>query len=127
MGRPSIAVVGASADRSKFGNKCVRAYASVGYDVYPINPRAETIEGHKAWGHIRDIPVVEFDRISVYLPPHLCLSVLPELASKPAREVWFNPGADDPDVLTQARALGLNVVVGCSIIDVGVSPYDLPE
>jgi predicted CoA-binding protein len=64
------------------------------------------------------------DRISVYLPPEICLQALPQLTDKPAREVWFNPGADDPEVLEQARKLGLNVIVGCSIVDIGMSPSD---
>ena len=74
---------------------------------------------------VTDVPVAELDRISVYLPPAIGLQVLPELAKKPAREVWFNPGADAPGVLEKARELGLHVVAGCSIVDIGVSPYAL--
>ena len=125
MPLPSIAVVGASANRAKFGNKCVRAYAQAGYEVIPINPRESHIEGHKVWPSLRSAPIDHFDRISVYLPPEACLAALPDLASKPAGEVWFNPGADDPDVLAQARAMGINVVTGCSIVDIGISPNDL--
>src|SRR6266481_2136193 len=119
MSRPAIAVIGASQDRRKFGNKCVRAYAAAGYDVYPVNPHATVIEGHKAWAKLADVPVAELDLVSIYLPPAICLQVLPGLAKKPAREVLFNPGADDPAVLEQARKLGLNVVTGCSILAVG--------
>ena len=122
---PTIAVIGASANRAKFGNKCVRAFASAGYQVYPVNPQATEVEGHKAWPTLDDVPVGELDRISIYLPASACLQILPQLARKPAREVWFNPGADDPEVIEQARALGINVVVGCSIVDIGVSPSDL--
>jgi predicted CoA-binding protein len=125
MSRPTIAIVGASVDRSKFGNKAVRAYAGQGYEVYPIHPTADSIEGHKAYHSVAGTPVSAFDRISVYLPPAISIRVLPDLAAKPAREVWFNPGADDPTVIAQARALGLNVVIGCSIVDVGVNPADL--
>ena len=126
MSRPTIAVVGASADRRKFGNKCVRAYAAVGYDVYPVNPNTAEVEGHRAYATLADVPVERLDRVSVYLRPEVCLGVLPELAKKPAGEVWFNPGADHPEVLEKARALGLNVVAACSIVDVGVNPYQLP-
>src|SRR4051794_21867764 len=119
MSRPTIAIVGASTNRQKFGNKCVRAYAAAGYDVYPINPRAAQIEGHQAWRTLADVPVAKLDRVSVYLPPEICLPMLSTLTGKPADQVWFNPGADDFDVLEQARALGLNVVAGCSIRDIG--------
>jgi predicted CoA-binding protein len=122
MSKPTIAVVGASASRHKFGNKCVRAYASRGYDVYPVNPHETAIEGYPAFAKLADVPVEQLDRVSIYLPPDVCLQVLPELAQKVAREVWFNPGADRADVLAKARALGMHVVTSCSIVDIGASP-----
>jgi hypothetical protein len=45
VARPSVAVVGASTERSKYGNKAVRAFRSSGFDVYPIHPRAKHVEG----------------------------------------------------------------------------------
>jgi predicted CoA-binding protein len=121
----TIAVVGASSNRSKFGNKCVRAYAAQGYDVYPVHPRERTIEGHPVFAKLTDLPLAQLDRVSIYLPPDVCIALLLELAQKAAREVWFNPGADRANVIAAAKALGMNVVVGCSIVDIGVSPHSL--
>jgi predicted CoA-binding protein len=123
MLKPTIAVVGASAQRHKFGNQCVRAYAAKGYDVYPVNPREVLIEGHRTFATLANVPLPRLDRVSIYLPPDVCLRVLPELAKKPAGEFWFNPGADREDVIAEARALGMNVVTGCSIVNIGASPY----
>jgi predicted CoA-binding protein len=125
VSRPTIAIVGASNNRRKFGNKAVRAYASRGYEVYPVHPSATEIEGHIAYPNVAAVPVSQLDRISIYLPSDTCLQLLPQLAKKPAGEIWFNPGADHPAVLAEARALGLPVVVGCSIVDVGVNPHSL--
>ena len=127
MPRPTIAVIGASPERHKYGNKCVRAYASRGYEVFPVHPTAESVEGYRAYQSILDVPVERLDRVSVYLPPKIGLRVMEEIARKPAGEVWLNPGADDPAVVAKARELGLNLVLGCSIVDVGVSPHALPE
>jgi predicted CoA-binding protein len=126
MPRPTIAIIGASRERSKFGNKAVRAYASRNYQVYPVHPTAETVEGLPAYRSILDVPADSLDRISVYLPSQVGLKVLDEIARKPAREIWLNPGADDATVVARARALGLNVILGCSIVDVGVNPHALP-
>ena len=109
MSRPTIAIIGASPDRHKFGNKAVRAYASRGYDVFPIHPTADKIESHRAYRSILDVPVDRLDRISLYLPAKIGLPVLEQVAQKPAGEVWLNPGADDPAVVARARELGLNV------------------
>jgi predicted CoA-binding protein len=121
----TVAVVGASADRRKFGNKSVRAHALRGYQVFPIHPTESEVEGLPVYRSVADVPVERLDRVTIYLPAAKALPVLAEIARKPAGEVWLNPGADDPEVVAQARALGMNVITGCSIVDVGVSPYDL--
>lgn len=119
--RPTVAILGASQDRAKFGNKSVRAHLRQGYDVYPINPRAETIEGLPAYRRLADVPVA-LDRISVYLPPAVGLQVLDEIAAKGCRELWLNPGSDSPQVVEKARALGFEPIVACSILDLGAHP-----
>src|SRR5262249_3783757 len=122
MPQPTIAIVGASRNQTKFGNKAVRAYLRAGWRVFPIHPSASSIEGVAAYPSVREIPVDCLDRISLYLPEETALTVLGDLASKPTKEVWFNPGADRPAVLAQAKKLGLNAVVGCSIVDIGMTP-----
>jgi predicted CoA-binding protein len=118
---PSIAVVGASTDRQKFGNKCVRAYLAAGYRVFPINPVADTVEGLPVYRSIGELPDRP-DRVSIYLPPPKTRSILSELAKLAGVEVWFNPGTADNEILEQARAMGIDVRDGCSIVDVGMSP-----
>lgn len=125
MPRPTVAILGASADRSKFGNKSVRAHARQGYDVYPVNPKGGQIEGLTAYRTLAEVPVERLDRISVYLPPALVLAVLDEIVAKGCRELWLNPGSDNPEVVDRARALGLEPIQACSIVDVGVSPHEL--
>lgn len=124
---PTVAVIGASPDRRKFGNKSVRAHQLAGYRVFPAHPTEPTVEGLPAFRSVAEIPVDRLDRVTIYLPPAVGLKVLPEIAAKPAGEVWLNPGADAPEVVARARELGLNVVVGCSIVNVGVNPHELPE
>jgi predicted CoA-binding protein len=120
---PSIAILGASADRSKYGNKAVRAFASRGYDVYPVNPKADEIEGLKAYPSLAAIPAeVNLDRISVYLPPAVGIKVLPEIAARGAGELWLNPGSESDELVAAAEKKGLNVVQACSIVDIGLSP-----
>ena len=85
------------------------------------------VEGVPAYRSIADVPAGPIDRVTVYLPPAIGLMVLPELAARAPVEVWFNPGADAPEVLAEARRLGLNVIVGCSIVDLGMSPSQFGE
>ena len=117
----SVAVIGASSDRAKFGNKAVRAFRQQGYQVFPVNPKETEIEGLPAFKSIRDIPARP-EMISVYLPPPVLLKVLPDIAAKGCNELWLNPGTESDEVLAEAERLGLNVIQACSIVGVGVSP-----
>jgi|ERR1051326_3212844 predicted CoA-binding protein len=122
---PTIAVIGASSDRKKFGNKCVRAYARRGWTIYPVNPNESSVEGLPAFKSITEVPAEALDRVSVYLPPAVGVKVVDEVAKKKVGELWLNPGADGPEVVKRARDLGLNVVAACSIVDIGISPSEL--
>ena len=127
MAKPTVAILGASSDRAKFGNKSLRAHLHGGYEVYAVNPKADRIEGLASYASLAAVPANQLDRISVYLPPAVGLSVLPEIAATQAREVWFNPGSATPELLQRARALGVNAIAGCSIVDLGLSPSEFPD
>jgi len=120
--RRTVAIVGASADRRKFGNKSVRACLRCGWDVYAVNPRGGEIEGLKVHASLADIPV-PLHRVSLYLPPELGLAVLPDVAAVCPQEFFVNPGAESPELLDAARRLGLAPILACSMLAIG----ELPE
>src|SRR5688572_20867861 len=121
---PTVAILGASADRSKFGNKAVRAFLARGYDVYPVNPKGGEVEGLTAYKSLADIPPdVKLDRISVYLPPAIGLKTLPEIAARGCDELWLNPGSESDELVAAAEKKGLNVIQACSIVAIGESPH----
>ena len=122
---PTIAILGASTDRSKFGNKAVRAFVARGYTVYPVNPKATEIEGLTAYPSLAAIPAdVKLDRISVYLPPPIGLKMVPEIAARGCDELWLNPGSESDELVAAAEKAGLNVIQACSIVAVGMSPHE---
>ena len=117
----TVAVIGASTNRRKYGNKALRAFQQQGYTVFPVNTHETEVEGLRAYPSVLDIPV-PLDMATIYVPPASGLVVVQELARKGVGEVWLNPGADEDEVLDRARALGLNVIQACSIIGIGESP-----
>ncbi|EAQ80495.1 CoA-binding protein [Blastopirellula marina] len=127
MNKPTVAILGASTHRSKYGNKSVRAHLQQGFEVYPINPQAGEIEGLQAYAKLADLPIDKLDRISVYLPPKIGIELLEEIAAAGATEVFFNPGAESEELLAKARALGIDPIQACSIVDVGMSPRELAD
>jgi predicted CoA-binding protein len=117
----TVAVIGASSNRGKFGNKALRAFAQQGYNVVPVNPHEAEVEGRKAYASVLDVPGT-IDMATVYVPATAGVGVMDDLAKKGVGEVWLNPGADDDQVVARARALGLKTVIACSIIGIGDSP-----
>ena len=120
-----VAIVGASADRAKFGNKAVRAHRRQGWTVYPVNPRDADIEGLKVYRSLAEIPA-RVDRVSLYLPPRLGLALLPEIAAVRPTEFYVNPGAESLELVARARELGLEPILACSIVAIGETPDDFP-
>ena len=126
MPQSSVAVIGATNDRRKFGNKAVRAYLENEYKVFPVNPREETIEGIKAFHSVEEIPEpVEF--VSMYVPPAVGIKMLEAIAKIAPQEVWLNPGSESDDLIEAAADLKLRVVVACSITALGMDPEDIPD
>lgn len=123
--QPTVAVIGASRDRSKYGNKSVRAHINQGYRVFPVNPHADEIEGLNAYATLADVPADTLDRVSVYVPPEVGMTLLEAIRDKQPGEVWFNPGSESAELLAEAERLGLEPIIACSIVDVGESPAAL--
>jgi predicted CoA-binding protein len=117
-----VAVVGASNDRRKFGNKALRAFQAEGYTVVPVNPHAAQVEGLKAYASVLDIPH-PIDMATVYVPPDIALGLLQEFEQRRIPEIWVNPGADSDELLAEAKRRKLNVIAACSIVGIGRSPY----
>ena len=119
-----VAVIGASSDRTKFGNRAVRAYRQHGDTVIPINPHEQEIEGLKVYRSVLDVPG-PIDVASFYVPPDIGEAVIEEVARKGIAEVWLNPGAESAGLLARARALKIQPIVACSIVGIGQNPYEL--
>ena len=117
----TVAVVGASSDRRKYGNKALRAFLAQGYRVVPINPHEATVEGIATFPSVLDVPG-PIDMATVYVQPDVAMRLLDEFERKQIPEIWINPGAESDALLDEARRRKLNVIAACSIIGIGERP-----
>ena len=117
-----VAVIGASNDRNKFGNRAVRAFRQQGYTVIPINPHENEVEGLTTYKSVLDVPGA-IDMASFYVPPDIGQQVIEEVAKKGIPEVWLNPGAESDSLIRRAKSLHIDPIVACSIVAIGQNPY----
>jgi predicted CoA-binding protein len=112
------AVVGASNDRTKYGNRVLRAYVHKGWKVYPVNPRESTVEGLPAYPTLAALPVKPRG-VSIITPPAITERVVAEAADAGARFVWMQPGAESPEAVRIARERGLEVIAdgSCFLVE----------
>lgn len=121
-----IVVVGASTDRSKYGNKAVRAFAAGGWTVFPVNPKENEIEKISCYPSVAEVPG-PVDRVAMYVPPAVGKRMLEEIAAKKPNEFFLNPGSEDAELLAAARRLGLEPILACSIVNIGLRPDQFPD
>jgi predicted CoA-binding protein len=117
-----VAVIGASSDPRKFGNRAVRAFRRQGYKVIPVNPNEAQVDGLRTYPSVLDVPD-EIDMATFYVPPDIGEKVMPEVARKRIREVWLNPGSESDTLIRLARSLGVEPILACSILGIGENPY----
>jgi predicted CoA-binding protein len=118
----TVAVIGASSNPRKFGNRAIRAFRRQGYTVIPINPHETTVEGLKSYASVLDVPGT-IDMATFYVPPEVGRQVMANVARKGIPEVWLNPGSESPELVQLARSLNVEPILACSILGIGENPY----
>ena len=123
----TVAVIGASNDQRKFGNKAVRAFLRAGYKVIAVNPKlaavGETVVGCDTYSTVLDVSH-DIDLATLYVPTHIGEDVVSSIVEKNISELWVNPGAESRALIECSRQQGLVVREQCSIIAIGQSPAD---
>lgn len=116
----SFAVVGASTDRQKYGNKVLRCYQQHGLPVVGVNPKLQTVEQASCHPRLLDVPGGPL-AVSVVAPPAAARGILADALARGVRHVWFQPGAEDAAAIAEARAAGVNVIADgpCLLVQLG--------
>ncbi|KAF9585514.1 hypothetical protein BGW38_002002 [Lunasporangiospora selenospora] len=117
------AVVGASSNRAKFGNKVLRWYVDHGYTAVPVNPKEPTIESLACVKNLSSLPGSPSEYfVSVITPPAITKSVLEEAHSNGITRVWLQPGVESPEATAFAQQVGIQLIAGgpCVLVD-GIS------
>lgn len=111
LDQETFAVVGASSNREKYGNKVLRAYLQTNRKVYAVNPNEQEVEGVPSYPDLASLPE-KVDAISIITRPAVTETIIEQAAAAGIRHVWMQPGAESPRALERAEELGLNAIGG---------------
>lgn len=114
------AVAGASNDRTKYGNKVLRAYLAHHYTAYPVHPKEKVVEGIPAFPDLASLPE-KVRGLSIITPAVVTERLVEEAAKAGITRLWMQPGAESDAAIRRAGELGLSVIAGgpCVLVELG--------
>lgn len=117
---PAFGVVGASTNRTKYGNKVLRVYLQKHKKVYPINPKEKVVEGLACIDQIENLPA-EVQSISVITPPAITEKIVKQAIAKGIKNIWMQPGAESEAAIADCEQHGINVIANgpCILVTLG--------
>jgi len=121
----TFAVVGASTNRDKYGNKVFRCFQQNNRDVIPVNPVAAEIEGVACIASVADLPATVAS-LSVITPPVVTEKVVEAAIEKGIKNIWMQPGAESPKAVQRCQETGINVIADGSCVLVVLGYHEAP-
>jgi predicted CoA-binding protein len=115
MAKKRFAVIGATDNAEKYGNRIFKNLTSRGYEVYPVNPNLKEIEGVKCYPSLADIPV-KVDVVDFVVPPKVTESILKECKKLGLDHIWLQPGSESDAAIAFCRDNKLKVVYGTCVM-----------
>ena len=94
----TFAVVGASANKDKYGYKVFKKLLNSNYEVYPVNPNADTILNRKVYNNLEEIPQNP-DVVSIVTPPKITIKIVKQCKKLGINKVWMQPGAESKEAI----------------------------
>ncbi|MGA7269636.1 MAG: CoA-binding protein [Acidimicrobiia bacterium] len=111
----TIAVVGATDNREKYGSVIYRDLKRKGYRVLAVNPGRDTVDGDPAYATVADLPV-EPDIIDLVVPSSEGVKVVRQALDIGYDRIWVQPGAESPELLTILQEEGAEYLADACIM-----------
>lgn len=120
LAAPSVAVVGASDDKHKYGHRVFVCYKQNDRKAYPVNPNATTVMGETCYPDLLSLPE-KIESVSIITPPAVTRKVVDDAIAAGVKNLWMQPGAESYEAIARAEAAGLNVIHGgaCVLVVLG--------
>ncbi len=117
LAQKSFAVVGSFRNETKYAYRILKKLKEKGYNVFPINPKAEQVEGIKCYPNIKDVSE-NIDVVDIVTPPQVTKQIVKDCKDKGVRKVWIQPGAEDKEAIDFCKKNNIDIIYGiCLMIE----------
>jgi len=111
----TVAVIGASPKPDRYAYKAMRMLREYGHKPLPINPAFAEVLGEPCYPKISDIRE-HIDTVTLYLRESRSTPLVEEILGAKPRRIIMNPGAENETLAEKARASGIEVIKGCTLV-----------
>jgi predicted CoA-binding protein len=111
----TVAIMGASPKPDRYAYRAMEMLRGYGHRPIPVNPAFKEILGEICYPRIGDAPQ-PIDTVTMYLGKQRSDPLIAEILAARPRRIIMNPGAENADLAEEARALGIEVVEGCTLV-----------
>ncbi len=87
-----LGLIGASRNKNKWGNILLKELMKKGYNVHPVNPNYDSIEGIKCYSSVRELPK-NVKNVIIALKPKIVMEVVKECYNAGIKRIWLHKGA----------------------------------
>ncbi len=111
----TIAVVGANDHPAKYGYVIYRDLKRKGFKIFPVNPNAREVDGDKTYGSLSDLhekPAI----VNFVTPPEVTRRILEECLRLNLKNVWMQPGSENPEVMKFVQENNFNYLANSCIM-----------
>ena len=115
FGQQKWAFIGVSQDKKKFGHFAFKDLKTKGYEVYPINPNAQSIEGETVYSSLDQLPE-KVGAAIISVSPAKTAQLVREAHAQDIRHIWIQQGAESKEALDYCEEHGMNCIHGECIL-----------
>jgi predicted CoA-binding protein len=110
-----LAVAGVSRRGDVAANFVLKKLRASGYEVFPVNPQADTVEGVRCYPSVVSVPGA-LDGVVIATHPGVSASIVRQCKERGVTRVWFHrsfgQGSVSEEAVRECERLGLNCIVG---------------
>lgn len=111
----TVVIHGASPKEGRFAYKALLKLKQAGYQLFPVHPKAEEIEGIKVYPALKNI-TEKIDTLTLYVGPARMIDSVDDVCELKPRRVIFNPGTESEEIQQRFEKAGIECIVDCTLI-----------